>query len=147
MFRCDGMDDHLAHQALRFIEWRRRSLESFTESVPWSAGLHGRLKRHGWNRTFGEQPQMSKHPAAALPRDCTCVTHDGPHWLHMDRLWAERNQEIRRRFDAARASGNYLDAYLAGLAYAQEEAHRLAEKSRQMRLHGIEDLRDLVPQP
>ena len=26
-------------------------------------------------------------------KDCTCITHDGPHWMHEDRLWYKRNLE------------------------------------------------------
>lgn len=27
-------------------------------------------------------------------RDCPCVTHTGPHFLHMQRLWKTRNHRL-----------------------------------------------------
>lgn len=30
------------------------------------------------------------------PKGCDCITHDGPHWLHTDRLQFERNLENLR---------------------------------------------------
>lgn len=31
-----------------------------------------------------------------LVKDCGCVTHDGPHWLHMDNLCKELNAQHKR---------------------------------------------------
>ncbi len=40
-----------------------------------------------------------------LPKDCTCITHDGPHWLHMDALHKRMNDAL---LDSGRVRG-YLD--------------------------------------
>ena len=46
--------------------------------------------------------------------DCGCITHSGPHWLHMDRIWHENNQKMLR------------DGNLRG--FLTEEIARLKEK-------------------
>lgn len=32
-----------------------------------------------------------------LARDCSCVIHDGPHWLHMDDVDKSLNRRLRDR--------------------------------------------------
>ena len=51
-------------------------------------------------------------------KDCDCMTHEGLHWLHMDRLWHDKNRALLD-------SGN-----LAG--FLQEEIARLKEKTRNL---------------
>ncbi len=53
----------------------------------------------------------------AMPRDCDCVTHDGLHWLHDDRMTFERNLKILER-------GGQLCLH----AFAQNEEVRLRNK-------------------
>lgn len=67
-------------------------------------------------------------------KDCHCRTHSGPHWLHMDTLWRDRN---RRLMGAGNVRG-----------YVVEERDRLGALAREMLAHGVtqipKDLRDQV---
>lgn len=57
-----------------------------------------------------------------LGKDCSCVTHAGPHWLHADQMWKEANKAIL-------AQGQTM---LACQGFAVEESARLREKAWQM---------------
>lgn len=65
-----------------------------------------------------------------LEKDCECLPelHDGPHWLHSDRLWHDANLKLLKR-----------DDYLGGIAFCQEEGARLREKRYQMESRSIEE--------
>lgn len=71
---------------------------------------------------------MSKMPV----RDCHCRTHEGLHWLHMDRLTRAINNDLRRLGDEALARGDGYTAWLAYIGYARAEMRRLSEKAREM---------------
>ena len=74
-----------------------------------------------------------------LRKDCQCVTHDGPHWLHMSRIDRDRN---RRDFETARETGNWLLMnHVAG-----EEARRLGELLKDLRSAGFADTDSLPPE-
>lgn len=60
-------------------------------------------------------------------KDCSCITHDGPHWLHADKMWRTSNEEMLKR----------ESSYLVLLAFAKEEDARLASKLRNMENLGI----------
>jgi len=32
-----------------------------------------------------------------LEKDCDCIIHEGPHWIHMDRLKYQLNQKYREK--------------------------------------------------
>ena len=57
-----------------------------------------------------------------LEKDCGCITHDGPHWLHMADMEKELNAPLR-------TSSPY--------AFASQEKYRLASKLREMESRGI----------
>jgi len=65
-----------------------------------------------------------------LKKDCDCVTHDGPHWLHVDKLHSEANQKLK----------NSNDIILAARGFAIEECARLEFKRLSMVSRGIEEL-------
>jgi hypothetical protein len=65
-----------------------------------------------------------------LAKDCDCVVHEGPHWLHADAVAKRLNAPLLER------------GQLAG--FAQEEAARLREKLYQMQSRGI--VRLLTPE-
>jgi len=69
-----------------------------------------------------------------LAKDCDCSTHSGPHWLHADRLWLEGNRALLR------PEGDPTRSMLGCFGFAREEAARLAEKARQLRMHGVEEI-------
>lgn len=58
-----------------------------------------------------------------LTKDCDCITHDGPHWLHMDSLYKAKNRQ-------------YLNL-MNWKGYLSEEIIRLQMKEQEMRIRGI----------
>lgn len=64
-----------------------------------------------------------------LPKDCDCLTHDGPHWVHMDRVWRAMNQELLS-----------IGTDLAIRGFVQEDLARLQIKEREMQCQGIKRL-------
>ncbi len=70
-----------------------------------------------------------------LPKDCDCITHEGPHWLHANDLWRGRNRSL---MDNARdQAADPVRRMLAMQGLAREEMARLAEKGRLFERHGI----------
>lgn len=69
-------------------------------------------------------------------KDCNCIVHDGPHWLHEDRLWHEKNQELLRL--AQRSAP--LSANLLYTEFCRAELRRLGEKERQMKKMGWDEI-------
>lgn len=67
-----------------------------------------------------------------LVKDCGCVIHEGPHWLHMDEVSKRLNQPLREKA----LTGSQLAAY----ALATEEIARLREKRYQMESRRIAQL-------
>lgn len=47
-------------------------------------------------------------------KDCTCRTHDGPHWLHDNDYWRASNEQLR-------ADGNIRGFIVADLARVREK--------------------------
>lgn len=67
-----------------------------------------------------------------LEKDCNCASHDGPHWIYMDRLWRDKNKAL---LDPA---GKTLSqCYFGTLGFATEEAARLDAKAAAFRSYGI----------
>ena len=65
-------------------------------------------------------------------RDCGCVDHTGPHWMHMDKLWYSRNQVLLAVLrDETKP---YHDRELAYFAFCQGEQLRLTEKLAHMQI-------------
>ena len=64
-----------------------------------------------------------------LEKDCECLTHDGPHWLHMDEVSKALNRPLLE-------SGTFLSLH----GFAKEEAARLREKLYQMTSRNIAKL-------
>lgn len=62
-------------------------------------------------------------------KDCECVTHEGPHWIHMDALWHERNRELLKK-----------GSYLALLGFTKEEAARLKQKQHDMASYHVSEI-------
>lgn len=64
-----------------------------------------------------------------LQKDCDCLTHDGPHWLHMDRVWHAMNRELLQP-----------ETVQAWDAFVKEDLARLQFKGREMERQGIKRL-------
>lgn len=62
-----------------------------------------------------------------MEQDCSCITHTGPHWLHMQRLWRDKNRELL-------ASGSRL----GNMAFVREEEQRLKQLEREMVQRGLQ---------
>jgi hypothetical protein len=65
-----------------------------------------------------------------LHKECDCLDtiHRGPHWLHQDQLWQERNASLR---------GNGNDR-----GFVVEELARIREKIWEMESRGLEEVLD-----
>ncbi len=74
-------------------------------------------------------PPGWREAAEKLPQDCTCVTHKGPCWLHMDFMDRERNAEL------VMPPGGSLAAFI------REESTRAKTQLEHMRRLGIEDMK------
>ncbi len=61
-----------------------------------------------------------------LVKDCDCVTHNGPHWLHTNDLWKERNRKLLE-----------ADSYYG---HINEEIARLNDKEYELVSRGIEEI-------
>lgn len=57
-----------------------------------------------------------------LEKDCSCIVHEGPHWIYCDTQWRKSN--LRHR-----------DTSIRG--FIVEEVARLNEKEYQMRTHDV----------
>lgn len=75
-----------------------------------------------------------------LAKDCDCRTHDGPHWLHMDHLWHERNRTLLQDASRLAEHGEHMGAILLMEAFCAQELARLREKKYQMRLRGLTEI-------
>jgi len=94
--------------------------------------------------------RLTNGTIVTLEKDCGCIIHDGPHWLHADAVWKRLNNEhkdkLGRRIEELMAAKEALrqpdiwNVELAWRAYAKEEQMRLAEKLRNMECLGIEEL-------
>lgn len=69
-----------------------------------------------------------------LDKDCTCQSHDGPHWLHMDEVARQMNSEIAEQ---SRNTSDGLTARLLFDRFCEEEMVRLERKKREMEHLGI----------
>lgn len=79
--------------------------------------------------------ELNDGSVVELPKDCGCITHEGPHWLHANDLWRDRNRSL---MGTARApSADPARRMLAMQGLAREEMARLAEKGRLFERHGI----------
>lgn len=70
-----------------------------------------------------------------LPQDCQCVTHNGPHWLDMDRMQFDLNLHIIER------TLNVLTWH----AFCEAEVIRLREKVRNMEHYATEIEPNIFP--
>lgn len=66
-------------------------------------------------------------------QDCDCITHAGPHWLHMDRLDRERTRRMLDQLDPTSPQAPALAGYIAA-----HEAERLRSKRAHMERAGID---------
>jgi len=74
-----------------------------------------------------------------LTKDCGCITHEGPHWLHTDRAYREANRKLV--LDAfAKSPGIYGGVLGAMRGFAGEERARLNAKLFAMKSRGISEL-------
>ncbi len=67
-----------------------------------------------------------------LPKDCGCITHEGPHWLDYDRTIKKINNDII--LNQGRVT------MLGIMGYQQEERARLNELLFQFKKHNIAKL-------
>jgi hypothetical protein len=75
-----------------------------------------------------------------LERDCTCITHRNPHWVHMDNLSRLLNQPLFNRLKNDIETNNHHDVVMVQRAISIEEVVRLKEKRLNMERLGIVEL-------
>lgn len=80
-----------------------------------------------------------------LPHDCSCRSHEGPHWLYVDDLERKRNEEAMQRIDDEVSAGPVEPVRKMKLAaliarYGDAEERRLRAKLRYMEALGIAEL-------
>jgi hypothetical protein len=76
--------------------------------------------------------RLSSGEIIPLERDCDCVIHEGPHWLHMDDVDKRLNAPLRER--AMRGEP------LAIKAYAEAELRRLGAKRFEVERQNIDEI-------
>lgn len=69
-----------------------------------------------------------------LAKDCSCITHEGPHWLMADRSWKEQNRKLFTSVPPESISS------LTFMAYAEEERARLASLKHSFQSNQIAQL-------
>lgn len=73
------------------------------------------------------QAELMDGSIVELQKDCDCVTHAGPHWLHMDGLWRAMNQALLQP-ETARAWDAFVNEDLARLRVKRIEMERFGIK-------------------
>jgi hypothetical protein len=74
-----------------------------------------------------------------LEKGCNCITHNEPHWVHMDTAWRNSN---RKMLDPA--GKDAMQQYLGTMGIAVDEEARLDQKLRMFKSLGITRL---IPEP
>ena len=64
-----------------------------------------------------------------LDKECACLHHEGPHWLHMSKVSRSLNLKIGER-----------GGQLANYAFAKAEIRRLDELLYEMRIRDIAEI-------
>lgn len=72
------------------------------------------------------QARMKDGSIVELSKDCGCITHEGPHWIHADDLYREANKLL-----------SSACTQLASAGFAIEEQVRLQLKLQIMNAKGI----------
>jgi hypothetical protein len=70
-----------------------------------------------------------------LEKGCNCITHNEPHWVHMDTAWRESN---RKMLDPT--GKDAMQQYFGAMGIAVEDLARLDQKLRMMKSLGINRL-------
>jgi hypothetical protein len=85
--------------------------------------------------------RLTDESVVELLKDCGCVTHEGPHWLHYDHLIRAQNRRLLVRLQAQAAAPTDVGSWAVLCdAYAREELARLREKRQEMEQRGIVEL-------
>jgi hypothetical protein len=76
-----------------------------------------------------------------VTKDCQCITHDGPHWLHMDSYTRASNRELldyaKKLAEEAKTA---MDAHFVHVLlnrFVELEIVRLQAKERELQRLGI----------
>ena len=85
--------------------------------------------------------RLTDESVVELTKDCGCVTHEGPHWLHYDHLIWAQNRRLLTRLQAQAAAPTDVGTWAVLCdAYVREEMARLREKRQEMEQRGIVEL-------
>lgn len=72
---------------------------------------------------------LSNGSVIELKKDCECLAHDGPHWLHTDETRRLANKKLLE-----------MGSFLACQGFAVEEQSRLRDKMAKMQALGIAEI-------
>lgn len=86
------------------------------------------------NYTPPTYARLANGAIVELRKDCECMTHKGPHWLHMDYLDRLAAQKLFMDCRSSRTPAVCYDAYI------REELTRVRAKRQEMTQQGIEEL-------
>jgi hypothetical protein len=67
---------------------------------------------------------------ADTTKDCKCKIHEGAHYLFVDELWYEQNQELLKRANSASKTGDVLAAIAFIQEFSKQEIFRMREKAK-----------------
>lgn len=81
----------------------------------------------------GYKAKLKNGEVVNLEKECDCIIHDEPHWIHADRIWKQSN---RGSLNLGRLSNSYHT--LRG--FAIEELMRLKQKEYEMRCKKIVEI-------
>jgi hypothetical protein len=74
-------------------------------------------------------------------RDCTCITHKGPHWLHMDEFDKAQNSKLLAQAEGLiqppHTSARYMQAQALFRRFCEFEIVRLGQKADAMVSAGV----------
>jgi hypothetical protein len=88
--------------------------------------------------------QLTNGQIVELEKDCECVIHDGPHWLHMDAFDKAQNRELIEKAKAlTEGQPTMIDVMMAEVHFrriGELERVRLITKLNEMESRKIERL-------
>lgn len=68
-------------------------------------------------------------------KDCKCKIHEGAHYIFIDQLWYEQNQELLKRADSANKNGEVQQAILMMQEFSKQETSRIRAKEKGLDNH------------
>lgn len=81
--------------------------------------------------------ELTSGEIVELQNDCGCITHNGPHWLHMINLERALNADAVKNFREPKTVGEKIEHQLAIIYMAGKEQARLKRLEAELTSRGI----------